>query len=176
MQLITLSGHQVCADCKPVFLQRMREGAVLPGKLEYAGFWIRFGARMIDGIILYAVSMIISMPFILLMAGAETSGDQPPDTLFALTGCLMPLLQLGVAVAYEAWFLGRFGATPGKMLCRLRVVLSDGTPISYLRGAGRHFATFVSGMILMIGYLMAAWDEQKRALHDHMCNTRVIRV
>lgn len=175
VELITLSGQQVCAECKPVFLQRMKEGTILPGRLEYAGFWIRFGARVVDGLILYAVSMVMTLPVIFLMGNMQQVGNEP-DPLLAVTGCLLPILQLGVAVAYEAWFLGRFGATPGKMLCKLRVVLSDGTPISYGRGAGRHFATYLSGMILLIGYLMAAWDDEKRALHDHICNTRVVRV
>jgi hypothetical protein len=45
------------------------------------------------------------------------------------------------------------------------------------RIVGRHFSEWVSGMILLIGYIMAAFDkEQRRALHDHMCDTRVIDV
>jgi uncharacterized RDD family membrane protein YckC len=39
---------------------------------------------------------------------------------------------------------------------------------------GRHFAKILSGIILYIGYLMAFWDDEKRALHDRICSTRVI--
>jgi uncharacterized RDD family membrane protein YckC len=78
--------------------------------------------------------------------------------------------------AYDTFFIGKFGATPGKMACRLKVVMPDGGPISYPRAIGRHFAEMISGMILCIGYLMVAFDkEQHRALHDRICNTRVIK-
>jgi uncharacterized RDD family membrane protein YckC len=44
------------------------------------------------------------------------------------------------------------------------------------RAVGRYFAKIVSGIILMIGYIMAGFDSEKRALHDMMCDTRVIKV
>jgi len=47
--------------------------------------------------------------------------------------------------------------------------------VTYLRAFARHFAEFLSGIILGIGYLMVAFDREKRALHDHICNTRVIK-
>jgi uncharacterized RDD family membrane protein YckC len=61
------------------------------------------------------------------------------------------------------------------MVCGLKVVRSGGEKVSYGRAFGRYWATFVSGMILAIGYIMAAFDSQKRALHDRICDTRVIR-
>ena len=74
------------------------------------------------------------------------------------------------------FFLGKFGATPGKMACKLKVVRPDGERISYARALGRHFAEMLSGIILYIGYIMAAFDEEKRTLHDRICDTRVIKV
>ncbi len=52
---------------------------------------------------------------------------------------------------------------------------ADGTPLSTGRIIGRHFAEMISNMILCIGYMMAGWDDEKRALHDRICDTRVIR-
>ncbi|HDH05175.1 MAG TPA: RDD family protein, partial [Nitrospirae bacterium] len=78
-------------------------------------------------------------------------------------------------LAYTTFFLGKFAATPGKMACGLKVLRADGESVSYWRAAGRHLAEFVSSLTLMIGYLMAAFDSEKRALHDRMCNTRVIK-
>ena len=75
---------------------------------------------------------------------------------------------------YEVCFLGRFGATPGKMVCRLRVVGPDHTRLTYTRALARHFAGMLSLLTLLIGYLIAAFDSEKRALHDHICNTRVV--
>jgi uncharacterized RDD family membrane protein YckC len=73
------------------------------------------------------------------------------------------------------FFLGRFGATPGKMVCGLRVVTAMGDRISYGRATGRFLAEILSGLVCYIGYIIAAFDEQKRTLHDHICSTRVIR-
>jgi uncharacterized RDD family membrane protein YckC len=48
-------------------------------------------------------------------------------------------------------------------------------PITAGRAAGRYFAKMISSMILMIGYIIAGFDSQKRALHDIICDTRVIK-
>jgi uncharacterized RDD family membrane protein YckC len=53
--------------------------------------------------------------------------------------------------------------------------MSEGDRVSFARAVGRHFAKYISGLILGIGYIMAGFDEQKRALHDRICDTRVIK-
>jgi len=73
------------------------------------------------------------------------------------------------------YFLGKFSATPGKMALGLKVLRADGEMITYPRALGRFFAEFLSSVILAIGYIMAAFDEEKRALHDRICDTRVVR-
>jgi uncharacterized RDD family membrane protein YckC len=83
-------------------------------------------------------------------------------------------ISYGLPAAYEIFFLGTYGATLGKMLMKIKVVTPDGGRISYARATGRHFAKILSGIICYIGYLMAFWDDEKRALHDRMCGTRVI--
>jgi uncharacterized RDD family membrane protein YckC len=60
------------------------------------------------------------------------------------------------------------------MLLGLKVVRPDGSPLTYWRGFGRYWGTVVSGFTCMIGYIIAAFDDEKRALHDHICSTRVI--
>jgi uncharacterized RDD family membrane protein YckC len=84
------------------------------------------------------------------------------------------LIGLALGAAYEVYFLTAHGATPGKMALGLRVIRTDGGPISPMLALGRHFALFLSGFIFMIGYIMAAFDPEKRALHDRICETRVI--
>jgi len=61
------------------------------------------------------------------------------------------------------------------MATSLRVVNPDGSAVSYSKALGRWAAQIVSGLACCIGYLMIAWDPEKRGLHDRMCNTRVIR-
>jgi uncharacterized RDD family membrane protein YckC len=85
-------------------------------------------------------------------------------------------LSMLINAAYITFFLGKFGATPGKMALRLRVVSPSGGSISYGRAFCRFLAEFLSSILLCIGYIMAAFDEEKRALHDRICDTRVIRL
>jgi uncharacterized RDD family membrane protein YckC len=68
-----------------------------------------------------------------------------------------------------------YGATPGKMALGLKIVRPDGGPISAGRAVGRYFAEILSALTLMIGYMMAGWDSEKRALHDRIADTRVIK-
>jgi uncharacterized RDD family membrane protein YckC len=84
------------------------------------------------------------------------------------------LIGLVLGAAYEVYFLSAHGATPGKMALGLRVIRADGGPISPMLALGRHFAMWISAFILMIGYIMAGFDPEKRALHDRICETRVI--
>jgi uncharacterized RDD family membrane protein YckC len=83
-------------------------------------------------------------------------------------------VNLAVGMSYETLMIGKYGATVGKMVMKIRVITAEGQKVSYLRALGRYFAKLLSGMTLMIGYLMAAFDDEKRTLHDRICNTRVI--
>ena len=61
------------------------------------------------------------------------------------------------------------------MACKIKVVTADGGRVSYARAFGRYFAKMLSAFTCMIGYIIAVFDNpQKRALHDHICNTRVV--
>ena len=96
-------------------------------------------------------------------------------SVFARMGLTM-VVAFGVGITLTVFFLGRFGATPGKMVLRLKVVRPGGEPISYLHAAGRYLAENVSVMTLYIGYLIAAFDSERRTLHDRIAGTRVIKV
>jgi uncharacterized RDD family membrane protein YckC len=84
------------------------------------------------------------------------------------------LVGLVIPIAYTTFFVGRFAATPGKMACGLRIITPDGGRVSYGRALGRCFAEWLSGLTLTIGYIIAAFDPEKRALHDRICETRVV--
>jgi uncharacterized RDD family membrane protein YckC len=58
---------------------------------------------------------------------------------------------------------------------KIKVTTPDAGPISYGRSTGRYFAKMLNGFTFYIGFLMAIWDDEKRALHDRICTTRVIR-
>jgi len=169
--LVAYEGKFVCAACKDTFFQRVQEGVTLPGIYEYAGFWIRFAAKFIDGLILGVVNMVFSfMGGIMSAIMIQNSSDAA-----ILVQLVLFVIQMTIQIAYATWFVGRYGRTPGKMACKLKIIRADGSPVSYSRACGRFFAEMLSGIILYIGYLMAAFDDEKRTLHDRICDTRVIR-
>lgn len=170
-EMIRFGNSWVCALCKPVFIQKIKEG-VTTSRMEYGGFWIRFGAFFIDGMITGAVNLILSIPFYILMAVSANSNASSEVFIYTI---LNYLVSFGVGVTYETFFLGKFAATPGKMACGLKVVSPEGGKITYLRAFARYFAKMLSGIILYIGFIIAAFDDEKRALHDRICDTRVIR-
>jgi len=171
-EMIRHSGNYVCAGCKPVFMQKLAEGAKtnIAGVMSYAGFWIRFGAYVLDVLILLAVNVFIGMIAGLTMSQAV--GVKPTGAI--LFQLILTGINLAIGVTYEVFMIGRFGATLGKMACKIQVVTAEGQRVSYGRALGRYFAKMLSGLICAIGYIIAAFDEEKRALHDHICNTRVV--
>ena len=171
IDMVRYKDMYVCAKCKPVFFQRVKEGAALPGAHSYGGFWIRAVAKIIDTIILQAGGMAFGFIVGAMMGSAPETPGLLPMLSFSILGFAM----WGVSIAYSTWFVGKFSATPGKMACGLKVIRADGSPVSYGRAFGRYWAEIVSGMILYIGYIMAGFDDEKRALHDRICDTRVVK-
>ena len=163
--LIRHGNAYVCAACKPAFIQKLAEGAdIRSSKLNFAGFWIRFGAAFLDGIIMFAINYTLGR---LLVAALTPSLRAQLIVIF---------FQLGLGIFYEVYFIGKFGATLGKMALHLKVVTADGGAVSYLRAGGRYFAKLLNIFTLSIGYIIAAFDDEKRGLHDRICGTRVVRV
>ena len=178
----TLVWHEGLEAWQPLGVVRGMPPAAFMGR-RYAGFWIRFLARVIDGIILGVVNAIVRLP-LMLMFGIGSMGmrglgrGSGAGLIFApaMMGLLgiSALIGMALGIAYEVYFLSANGATPGKMALGLRVIRADGGAISPMLALGRHFAMWISAFILMIGYIMAGFDPEKRALHDRICETRVI--
>jgi len=165
--LVRFGPNLVCANCKPAFAQRLREGGVAVTGMRYAGFWIRVVAVLLDGIALFLVNSIIN--FAAFGSAINTRLD------FSRLG-ITYLISRTLGVCYYVFFWSRFGATPGKMALRLKVVTAQAGPLSVGRAVGRYFAYILSGFTIGIGYIIAAFDSEKRALHDHICSTRVIHI
>jgi uncharacterized RDD family membrane protein YckC len=168
--MIRFQESWVCAGCKSLFVQKIKEGVSVAGAMNYAGFWIRLGAITIDAFILWIANIILFIPLGILVPKSEES----PFVYLSFMPLLI-LVQYAIPAIYDTWFVGKYGATPGKMACNLKVVVEDGSQITYLRALGRHFAKWISSMILAIGFIMAAFDDEKRTLHDRICETRVVR-
>lgn len=178
-QLSMVGNAQVCEQCKPIYLQRVGGQAV--GARRYAGFWIRFVARLIDGVLLGVAGWIIRMPLLLMFGVGVPFRGRGGDFGAALPmiigfGGIVVLLQLILQAAYEIYFVSTKGATIGKQVLGLKIIRAGGSGVPAGLAAGRYFAQFISAMILFIGYIMAGFDPEKRALHDRICETRVIYV
>jgi uncharacterized RDD family membrane protein YckC len=159
----------------------MREGTlrapVVPDPMRYAGFWIRFGAYIIDQLILNIVALPSTIWLTVRTQKIMQQGLQGGQFDWASYLSYMGLssaIGFLISIAYNVLFVGRFAATPGKMLVKIKIVTADGGRVSYLRALARLGGHFVSGLTCMFGYLMPIWDREKRALHDMMCNTRVV--
>lgn len=149
----------------------------------YAGFWIRALAKLLDALILLPVIAVIVfaltelMPKILpLVADWRVI----PKTKTPLLALLSALAALPVLLIYQTGFLAKWGATPGKMLCHLRVVDGEGVRLSVYHAAYRFCMELLLGvtvnlLFFQVNYLIAAFDDQKRTLHDRLSKTHVVR-
>lgn len=151
-------------------------------EVVYAGFWKRFAAYAIDTVVLMVVTWIVQMVVMAGMFGATMglSGGDDASGLLAGAGFMgilvgMVLVPIGLQAVYFAWMhASARQATLGKMAVGIKVTDEDGYPISFMRGIGRFFATIISSLIAMVGYIMAGFTDRKRALHDMIAGTLVV--
>lgn len=177
--MVPYEGKFVSAEHKEEFFQRIREGVQQPGTMVYGNFWPRFLAKVIDVIIRGVVGALINACLAMFFFGEfifQPKANNPLVTgkFWAYQGTVF-LVSIAFGVTYYWFFLSRFAATPGKMALGLKVVQGNGAKLSTGRIIGRYFAEMLSAMILCIGYIMAAFDSERRALHDQICDTRVIK-
>jgi len=142
------------------------------------GFWIRFVAYMIDGLVLTVAAGAIVELFVLFVIGsADANEDETsPAIVFAIVLMILALLLIGWL--YEALMTSsRRGATLGKQALGLRIIRADGARLSFGRATARYLLKYIITPLvpLLIGYLMAAFTNRKRALHDVLADTLVIR-
>lgn len=177
-QMIQYGDSYVAPEHKEAFVQRLKEGGPASvGALRYAGFWIRFAAKFIDGMLL---SVITGAPYwIVYIKYIQYMSSDNPDPaklqMYSVWILLTYLLMMVLQLAYATFMVGKFGATLGKMAVGVKVVNPDGTKVSYLKAFARWWAELVTGFTFGIGYIIVAFDDQKRALHDHICSTRVVK-
>lgn len=163
---------------------------------RYAGFWTRFAALLLDGIILYIPNAILSAIVFavfgltplwqemeqLSRSGAPVDDGQATELMTRFFAAFVPSMILYTILSIVITWLyfalmesSTKQATLGKMACGIVVTDMNGKRISFGRATGRYFMkTFVSG-ILLIGYLMAAFTQRKQALHDLVAKTLVLR-
>lgn len=183
----TLVWHEGMANWQPLGTLTGYAPAAFVARIHHAGFWIRFLARLIDGFILSIPTFVLVVPLMVMLGvagaargrlapfgGGPLGGSFGPGIL--IMQAVLMLISIAVGATYETYFVSTRGATPGKMVLGLKIVRPSGSPVTAGLAFGRYLAHLLSGYLLGIGYLMAAFDVEKRALHDRICETRVVYV
>jgi uncharacterized RDD family membrane protein YckC len=133
---------------------------------------------MVDGfLILILVSVLVGVGVFGYVSGSET--DNVGDFSYMLYEGNWSFLNVAVFLLnmiYFTFFLGTRGQTPGKMICGLKVIRIDGSPVSYGQAAVRTLGYYLNHFTLCIGFLWVAIDPRKQGFHDKIAGTYEIRV
>ena len=136
-------------------------------KLEFAGFWIRVLASIIDTILI----MVITYPLLTLIYGIDYWASD--SFLIGFWDLLISYILPAIAVIL---FWVYRSATPGKILLGLHIIsLGDTKKLSVGQSIGRYFAYFPSMLCLFIGIIWVAFDKRKQGWHDKLANTAVVK-
>ena len=142
-----------------------------------AGFWKRFAAAFIDGIVSGAAIFVIAAPILALMMLSVVSDVEDPDprALSAVFEGAANLLALAVGwVYFAAMESSPLQGTLGKLALQIRVTDLGGGRIGFGQATGRYFGKFLSALLLFAGFVMAAFTERKQGLHDKLAGCLVV--
>ncbi len=172
------SNAKFCTNCGASMMQAQQspyqsptsnnEGAMI-SEYAFAGFWKRFVAYIVDGILFFVLFSIV----VSLLGGSMFAVVNNPEAAFAAAGIYL--------FYYPGWWLyfalmesSSAQATIGKKIMGIKVTDRLGQPLSFAHATGRHFSAFVTQFTLTIGYLMAGFTARKQALHDMIAGTLVV--
>jgi uncharacterized RDD family membrane protein YckC len=137
----------------------------------YSGFWRRFAAGFLDGLIISVPTRILSTAVSAGSTGALFGTGLSPGASAAVT-----LINTVFAAAYYGYLEGTRGQTIGKMALGIKVVDADnGELIGIPRAVGRYFASFLSAIAFGLGYLWMLWDPRKQCWHDKLVRSVVLK-
>jgi uncharacterized RDD family membrane protein YckC len=177
-ETIRYQGEYVCGGCKGAYFERVHAEQPSPEKPVTAPKFATFGTRVAAKLVDTVIMTVAQLPLALVAALAAprdqviVPGKFPAAWSPSIAAFYLASFVLGAA--YQIYFVGRHGATPGKMALQIHVVTADGRPLTYGRATARYFAELVSSLTCWSGYVMAAFDKETRALHDHIASTRVV--
>ena len=149
--------------------------------LEFAGFWRRLTAAIID---LFAVAVICSIIILIFSpfqwfqwfgwGNSDVFNEPILDALPYLVGG--NVLSFLVNIAYFVGFWVWRGQTPGKMLLGIKLIKEDGSDVTIGVALLRYLGYIVSGAVILIGFIWIAFDDRKQGFHDRMAETYVVRI
>jgi len=175
MQFAPFSGFFKAGEAGPDFRPPRPAAALGTEKLgaeKFASFWIRLGAHVIDNLLALALLSVAALFFSMVIVaiyggGAEEWANANSNAIAAV--------ELVLIIAYYAYFTaGPWQATPGKRILGIYVIRTNGRRVDAVFGALRYLAYYASFLPLFIGFLMVFWTDERKALHDMICGTRVV--
>ena len=182
------------APAEPPLLQPTGPAEVTPHwqpmpVVAYAGFWLRFVAHILDGLIL-GLPVTIVVIILVLSSGlgaflrnlpnaadeSEAFGNAVGAAFFVGLGLIVLVALLGAWLYYALFESSSWQATPGKKVLNIFVTDINGAPVSFGRATGRYFSKYITQLIpLFVGFILAGLTERKQALHDMIASTLVLR-
>ncbi|NNM93934.1 MAG: RDD family protein [Bacteroidia bacterium] len=175
--------HDLIAECVIVHTEPDYQFAA--PQFIYAGFWRRFVAWLLDMVLIYIILSPIRFIFMPVaynnyfqhLMQAIQAGEQIPvmplnDIL--IVSLISTFSSLFTYFYFATWESSRQQATPGKLAIGIKVVDLYGQKLSFWRASGRYANKIISGLTLLVGYVMAGWTKQSQALHDKLGDTLVI--
>jgi uncharacterized RDD family membrane protein YckC len=139
-------------------------------QVEYAGFWLRFAAYIIDAIIAWIILTILFMVF-----GLGNLFLSEPDEIGASVIGAVGLIYLAIFLYFPLMESSKWQATLGKRAVGIIVTDLAGNRISFLKALGRTLGKILSAIIIYIGFIMAGFTDKKQALHDLLVSTLVVK-
>jgi uncharacterized RDD family membrane protein YckC len=160
--------------------------APVAGHWQLAGWWRRAGAHIIDGIVIAIAAGILFAIVGAVVGGGFLVGDTTGYIALVLGIIAWGICVVVAALAYAPLMMARTnGKTLGRMMCGTRVVRANGQPMDFTTAVLREVVmkwlligvvagSFTFGLAALLDYLWPLWDEENRALHDMVVNTRTI--
>ena len=150
------------------------------GGQQTASIFERVIAMLIDGVIVGVCTSIIGFVigliggFIVGALSAATDNEGIAVAGSILVNLVASIISMAICFGYEGYFLSSSGATIGKKFMGIKVLHAGQYP-SFLRGGCRYLAKGLSFFICMMGYIMACFTQDNKALHDIICDTIVVK-
>ena len=155
---------------------------------NYAGFWLRFVAYLLDYIVIYIIQVFVFVPilgllgFTMFATGGFDFSNISEEEAFGMVLAVMSAILAASALVFVIQTLyfslmesSKYQATLGKMALGLKVTNLNGGRLDLGKSILRNIGKVISGMILLIGYIMAGFTDKKQALHDMIAGALVVK-
>jgi uncharacterized RDD family membrane protein YckC len=156
------------------------------GRYALAGWWSRVAAALIDGIIIGIGALLIMALFGSVFSAGFFASDEA-GIASVVVGLLLSFVAIAiVALLYAPLMMARTnGKTLGRMAVGIRVIRAGGEPMTFAWAMLREVAvkallfgfvsSFTFGLASLLDVLWPLWDDENRALHDFIVDTRVVK-